>query len=108
MALIAPLNTTLKVEINGDQFLEIIKLQAAENAADRELLREGIQQLGGAVAGFLALQAAREERRAEEARAESLAHQVRLAEINKPEVKPRRHKKTAPSYMNGVNGVNLD
>jgi len=101
MALIAPLNTTLKVEINGDQFLEIIKLQAAENAADRELLREGIQQLGGAVAGFLALQAAREERRAAEARSEILAHELRLAEMNAKAAQPPRRKKTT-AYTNGV------
>lgn len=103
MSLIAPLNPTLKVEVTGDQFFEIIKLQAAQNAADRELLREGVQQLSGAVASFLALQAAREERRAEEARAESLAHQVRLAEMNAKAAQPPRRKKAAtPPHMNGV------
>ena len=99
--IVAPLQAKISVEITGEQFVQICKLQAAENAADRELLRESIGQRGQLGIGWLTLQTTREERRVEEARAESLAHQVRLAEMNAKAAQPPRRKKTT-AYTNGV------
>jgi hypothetical protein len=113
MALIAPLNANLKVDLSGDQFLKIIELQAAENAADRALLREGIQQLGQVGQGFFALQMAKENRRAEEARAAILAHQVRLAELaelakSEPKSAPKQPRSKKTSTTSHINGVYKD
>ena len=105
--IVAPVQAKMNVEITGDQFVEIVKLQAAENAADRELLRELITQFGQVGQGYFALQTAREERRTAEARRDTAEHELRLAEINGKA--PRRRKKaTTPPYMNGTSAYGAE
>lgn len=102
--LVAPLQASVKIEMSGAEFLEALKIQAAADTADRELIREGINMGGNALMAYLNLLNAKEVRRAKEAEEASLRHQVSLAKLNAPaKTEPRRKKtSTTTSHINGV------